>query len=98
VSFQVFFTSAADADLDGIIDFIARDNPVRAMEFVTELQERINTILGEFPLSGNQYQRSRYLAFDNYVVVYDVDEQAREVYILLVTEGHRQWRVVLETR
>ena len=98
MSFQVFFTSAADAELDGIIDFIARDNPVRAMEFVTELQERINTNLGEFPLSGNQYQGSRYLAFDNYVVVYDVDEQAREVYILLVTEGHRQWRVVLETR
>ena len=98
MTFQVFFTTAADADLDGIIDYIAEDNPLRAIEFVSELQERIYSLLREFPLSGNLYQGSRYQVFDNYVVVYDVDESAEEVYILLVTEGHRQWRVVLESR
>jgi len=89
---------AADADFDGIIDYIAEDNPLRAIEFVSELQERITSVLAEFPLSGKQYKDARYLVFDNYLVVYDIDESSEEVYILLVTEGHRQWRVVLESR
>ena len=33
-------TSAAEADLEEIADYIARDNPVRAMTFVRELYER----------------------------------------------------------
>lgn len=33
-------TSAAEADLEAIADYIARDNPVRALSFVRELYER----------------------------------------------------------
>mgnify|MGYP000007450059 FL=1 len=33
----VEFTAAAEADLEGIGDYIARDNPVRATSFVLEL-------------------------------------------------------------
>ncbi len=33
-------SSAAEADLEEIADYIARDNPVRAMTFVRELYER----------------------------------------------------------
>ncbi|MCZ8081109.1 MAG: type II toxin-antitoxin system RelE/ParE family toxin [Rhodobacteraceae bacterium] len=37
---KVDITSAAEADLEGIADYIARDNPVRAVSFVRELSER----------------------------------------------------------
>jgi toxin ParE1/3/4 len=37
---KVEITSAAEADLEGIADYIARDNPVRALSFVRELYER----------------------------------------------------------
>jgi toxin ParE1/3/4 len=37
---KVDITSAAEADLEEIADYIARDNPVRALSFVRELYER----------------------------------------------------------
>jgi toxin ParE1/3/4 len=37
---KVDITSAAEADLEAIADYIARDNPVRALSFVRELYER----------------------------------------------------------
>lgn len=37
---KVDITSAAEADLEEIADYIARDNPVRALSFVRELFER----------------------------------------------------------
>ena len=37
---KVEITSAAEADLEGIADYIARDNSVRAVSFVRELYER----------------------------------------------------------
>jgi toxin ParE1/3/4 len=36
---KVDITSAAEADLEAIADYIARDNPVRAKSFVRELYE-----------------------------------------------------------
>jgi toxin ParE1/3/4 len=37
---KVEITSAAEADLEGVADYIARDNPMRAVSFVRELYER----------------------------------------------------------
>ena len=37
---KVDITSAAEADLEEIADYIARDNPVRALSFVRELYKR----------------------------------------------------------
>jgi plasmid stabilization system protein ParE len=45
---KVDITSAAEADLEAIADYIARDNPVRALSFVRELYERC-LIIAEMP-------------------------------------------------
>ncbi len=37
---KVDITSTAEADLESIADYIARDNPVRAVSFVREIYER----------------------------------------------------------
>ena len=98
MSYRVNFTELADHDLDDILDYIAQDNPVNAINFIDQLEERITKTLGIFPNGGNRYRSSRYLSFDNNVVVYDVDELSKIVSILLITEGHRQWKAVLDSR
>lgn len=98
MSYRVNFTELADHDLDDILDYIAQDNPVNAIRFIDQLEKRITKTLGIFPNGGNRYRSSRYFSFDNYVVVYDVDESLKIVNILLITEGHRQWKAVLDSR
>ena len=38
------------------------------------------------------------LSFGNYVILYRVDERAKTVTVILVTEGHRDWQDLLEDR
>lgn len=98
MSFSVKFTRFAEQDFDGIIHYIAKDNPNQALKFVDELQKRAVQTLEVFPRSGSPYKDVRYLPLDNYIVVYDVDEVEMVVNVLMVTEGHRQWRDILVGR
>lgn len=50
---RVRLTRRAEADLDGIAAYIARDNPFRALTFVDELREKCMTLAdtpAAFPL------------------------------------------------
>lgn len=98
MNFTVKFTRLAEQDIDGIIHFIAQDNPNQALKFVDELQKRAVQTLEVFPRSGSTYKAVRYLPFDSYLVVYDIDETESVVNIVMVTEGHRQWREILTSR
>ena len=98
MKYEVYFTELADGDVDGVLDYIAHDSVANALNFVARLQERIEKILGTTPYAGNNHGDVRYFAFDNYVVVYDIDEAEKAVYIHLVSEGHRQWRAILIDR
>jgi toxin ParE1/3/4 len=40
----VVITEAAEADLEAIADWIAEDNPARALTFVLELRQRCKTL------------------------------------------------------
>jgi toxin ParE1/3/4 len=98
MSYRVFFSRSAEEDFLSIIDFIAADNPTRALSFVDDLQKRVVELLAAFPKSGRSYGSFRYTVFGNYVVAYDVDDASKAVYVLLVSEGHRLWREVLDER
>jgi plasmid stabilization system protein ParE len=98
MSYSVYFTQSADTDLDEILEFIAQDSPENALNFIDQLQSRIINTLEEQPFTGLRYQDFNYLSFDNYIVIYDVDQSNRAVYVHLITEGHRQWRMLLDTR
>ena len=37
---KVIFTKQAENDLEQIADFIAQDNPVRALSFIKELEQK----------------------------------------------------------
>jgi toxin ParE1/3/4 len=94
----VRFSENADADFDGILHFIAQDNPLRAISFVDELRVRAVNALEAFPNAGKPFGSARMLSFGNYVILYRVDEAAKIVTVILVTEGHRDWQDLLEDR
>ena len=96
MTFTVEFAEAARNDLFEILEFIATDNPSRGATFVDELESFIRERLADFPNSGSRIGQHRFIIFRNYVTVYTVDEPARRVRVILVTEGHRKWRSAFE--
>lgn len=96
--FDVTFSREADADFDAIIDFIARNNPIRAVRFVDELQQKAVETLSQTPYAGRREGDYRVLVLANYVAVYRVDGERRSVRVMMVSEGHRDWRALAMTR
>lgn len=85
------FSEAAEADLEGIGDFIAEDNPGRAASFSRELWVACEGLLGyprRFPLlrvGGDHAFRQRiYLA---YRIIYEV--RADAVFIVRILHSAR---------
>lgn len=65
------------------------------MRFVERLQERVVTHLSTMPRAGASLGRFRFLVFRGYVTIYSVDEKAGVVAVLMVSEGHRNWREIV---
>ena len=85
----VDFTAAAEADLEAIADYIARDNPVRALSFVRELVERCLS-LAEMPeafpvVSRYQHHGIRRRVHGRYLIVYRA--QGDRITILHILNG-----------
>jgi plasmid stabilization system protein ParE len=97
-SFRVSFSREANDDVDSILLYIAADSPATALTFVDRLEDRIVQLLSSTPYAGRQIGKARYCVFGNYVAAYIVDEDPSTVTIILVSEGHREWRADLEER
>ena len=82
-------------DLHEIIDYIARDDPVRAETFGQELQEK-TLALGEHPRLGRVGRPGlakgvrELVAHPNYIVLYHVFPVQREVVILRVKHASQR--------
>jgi toxin ParE1/3/4 len=67
------FSPLAVADLEGILEYIARDKPRAAMTFVEMLKEKCH-ILARFPLPGSSREELapglRMFPVGNYVIYY----------------------------
>jgi addiction module RelE/StbE family toxin len=96
MTFAVEFAETARRDLFGILEFIAKDNPHRGATFVDELESYIRKRLENFPNSGSSVGKHRFIVFHGYVAVYMVDDSKQRVLVVLVTEGHRDWRGAFE--
>lgn len=93
----VVFTARAEADLEQIGDYIARDNPRRAVTFVAELIERCERLTETpegFPLipryEGSGIRRRTYGA---YLIFYRVAGDGIE--ILHVLNGAQDYEAIL---
>jgi toxin ParE1/3/4 len=71
----VIFSRKAEDDLEAIADYIAQDNPTRALSFLQELRKQCAN-LGLFPNAHPRFpelgERSRVMPYKNYVVLYRV--------------------------
>ena len=87
---QVVFTVQAEHDLEEIGDYIAADNPSRAISFVREIRERCATIALS-PLSHvarpELGEGIRTCSHGRYLIVFE--PSAKEVLIVRVLHGAR---------
>ena len=83
----VVYTDEAKMDLEGIGDYIAADNPTRALSFVLEISERCEELADmadAFPLVPRYEHTSvRRRPFRNYLIFYRVTEKRVEILHIL---------------
>lgn len=97
MNYRVEIADSARSDLEQIVQYIAWDNPARARSFADELEQRIRNKLSVAPRSGPALtDRYRYSAFRNYIAVYTIDDDDRVVVVMMISEGHRNWRSAFE--
>jgi toxin ParE1/3/4 len=95
----VVLTIQAELDLEEIADYIALDNPNRALSFVQELREHCEKIAksprsyARRPALGNE---TRACSHGNYMIVFEPFEDSARV--LRVLHGARRWRELLESQ
>lgn len=77
------YSTNAEADLEEIADYIARDNPRRALSFISELRaagSRIaRTPRGSPLVSGYETKGLRRRAYGNYSIYYRLNQDAVEI-------------------
>jgi len=89
---RIVWSDVAEADLDDLYDYIARDVPYYAEQFVDRLIEAVG-VLKDHPRLGRQVPEAeeredvRELIFQSYRVIYLVE--ADQVHILTVIHGCR---------
>ena len=87
---RVFFRQLARADFDAIADYIAADNPDRALTFVDELEQAVLTLARhpqKAPLSPEAGADVRRLTHGGYNVFYR--ETGNKVIVLRILHGAR---------
>ncbi|MEM7620474.1 MAG: type II toxin-antitoxin system RelE/ParE family toxin [Pseudomonadota bacterium] len=91
---RVVFRKSVRADLKSIGDYIARDNPSRAISFVRELKEACQTLEHfpkRHPIEPSLEENTHKMPYKNYLVFYRIDDEKDTVYIQAVIEGHKQY-------
>jgi toxin ParE1/3/4 len=94
---RLVFTETAEQELEAIGDYIAIDNPARALGFIRELRKDCNlltTMPERHPLLA-RYRAAgiRRRVYDNYLIFYRVE--AETVQILHVLHGAMDYEAIL---
>jgi plasmid stabilization system protein ParE len=93
--YQIIIMPSAKEGLLAIGEYIALDNPVRAITFVDEITASLNKTLSIFPLSGKISQELdlgeeiRVWSFGNYNSYYRVLDDKQMVEVLFVFNASR---------
>jgi len=81
--FKVNYTVKAEADLNNIHDYIALDNPPRAVTYIKELRA-VTDNLAIFPYMGSEIggnPNNRRLVHGNYKIIYKILKSKRKIFI-----------------
>jgi toxin ParE1/3/4 len=92
-TYAVKFMPQAIDDIRSILDYIARDNPQRALSFVDEIEVKANSFLSTAPKGGIIYKnKTRYFPIGNYILLYEIDETKDQVSVLHVVNARTDWK------
>lgn len=86
------FTVRAERDIEAIGDYIAQDNPARAVSFVEDLTSKCRALIDQpaaAPLRPNFGDGVRMALFGRHLIFYSFDD--RELLIIRVIHGARNW-------
>lgn len=86
----LLFTPLAEQDLESIAEYIAADNPLRAINFVREMRQQCQRIALNPPgyrLRPELGERIRSCAYGHYVIFFEASP--REVTVVRVLRGAR---------
>lgn len=93
----VVLTDEAEADLERIGDFIARDDPVRAASFVAELVDRCRRLADApqgYPLVPRyEHMGVRRRSYGAYLIFYRLD--AARIEVLHILNGAQDYEAIL---
>ena len=78
---------SVDADLEEIANYIAEDNPYRAISFTQEILRDTEAALSYFPKKFKKYKDCHMWTYKGYLVFYDIEEETNTVQILLITHA-----------
>ena len=93
---RLAFTSLAEQDLEAIGDYIAVDNPKRALDFVRELRKQCRRIAQNplaYRLRSELAEGLRSCAFGHYVIFFEAGSE--EIAIVRILHGARDLPAVL---
>jgi len=104
MNYTVELTRSAEADLEDIIEWIARNDSIeRAMHVLDKIQSRIDSLChqperGSIPpeLKGLGIDRFREVFFKPYRIIYHIREQ--RVIVGLIADGRRNMTALLQRR
>lgn len=100
-AYRVAFADTAEEGLLNIVDYIALDNPVRAVSFVGELTVSVRKMLSAFPYSGKVVedlgfeQEVRVWPYGDYNSYYHVIEDKQLVEVLFVFHASRDVQALM---
>ena len=79
---ELRFSRRAERDLEDIADFIARENPARAVSYIQEVREHCRRLLmfpEAAPLRPELGEGVRLSVFGRYVILYLVHDEVLEI-------------------
>ena len=94
---QCTLSPLAEEDLEDIGDYIARDNPTRAISFVRDIRERCAKIAAvpmAAPLCPELAEDVRMIIFGQYLIFYTVE--AEEIRVERILHGARNIRYLFD--
>jgi len=94
MAYRIVYKAYAERDIWEIADYLSDHSMPAAVKFLQEVKRRIEG-LADMPLMCPKiasHQDYRKMVVGNYVVAYIVNEQAKEVLIMRVVHGRRNYQ------
>jgi toxin ParE1/3/4 len=98
---KLIYTCKAEDDLDSIFDYIAKDSPENALNYIDKIKSAIEHLatspfIGIHCSSKGIDRDCRILIFENYLIFYQFNEIDNEIKILRILHGSRKYQDLLK--